>query len=233
MTSLKELRRQTEAARLTHFKHSFFEADELPSTTSESGRVYHSPIGDLRSVTTILGERLDKTALNEWKKAVGEEEAAKQSGVASRHGTLVHDTLEKYIRNDPDWDKDISFLDKLIIDPVLPILRISIKEIFGIEYPLWSKHLRTAGKTDIICSWGGELAIADFKTSKTRLSYEDCIERGYFLQTTAYSIMLQERLGVIAPMVVIINIPEHEPPVSYEDDRNKFIPEVIRIFRGK
>ena len=214
------------------FNHHFLPTEELRSTTTEEGRFYHSPIGDLRSVTTILGDNQDKSFLIEWKKAVGEVEAKRESDMATNHGTIIHRLIEKYLMNE-DPLKGIMPNNKFLMKKLIPILDAHVGQILGIEYPLWSKFLRTAGKTDLISYWDTILAIVDYKTSKQQLSYNDCVERGYFLQTTAYSIMLEERKGLRAPLIVIINIPEFEDPCFYVEDRNKFIPKVVKIFTGK
>ncbi len=214
------------------FNHHFLSSEELPSNTTEEGRFYHSPIGDLRSVTTILGDHQDKSFLVEWKKAIGEETANRESAMASNHGTIIHGLIETYLMNQDPMMK-IMPNNKQIMKKLMPMLDEHVGNILGIEYPLWSKYLRTAGKTDLICSWDRMLSIADYKTSKEKLSYDDCLKRGYFHQTTAYSIMLEERKLVRAHYVVIINIPEFEEPCFYVEKREKFIPEVIEIFTGK
>ena len=53
-------------------------------------RNYVTPSGELYpSITTILGE-FSKASIQEWRKRVGETEANKISGKASRRGTSVH-----------------------------------------------------------------------------------------------------------------------------------------------
>jgi Kyanoviridae exonuclease len=214
------------------FKHSFLPSVELTSTTTEEGRFYHSPIGDLRSVTTILGDYLEKTALNEWIKAVGKEIANREAAMAANHGSIIHNLIEQYLRNGNPL-KGIMPNNKILMKKIMPLLDAHVSTVFDIEFPLWSKYLRTAGRTDLICNWDRKLSIVDYKTSKEQISYTDCLERGHFLQTTAYSIMLEERQGMRASNIVIINIPEFEEPCFYVENRDKFIPEVIKIFTKK
>ena len=213
------------------FNHKFLEKEELPSTTNEDGRIYHSPVGDLRSVTTILGDNQDKEWLKEWQKAVGKEESDRESKMATRHGSTIHNLIESYLMN--AYSTPLMPTHKITMKKVMPLLDAHIHHILGIEFPLWSEKLRTAGRVDLISDWDHVLAIVDFKTSKNQLSMEEVIERGYFLQTTAYSLMLEERLGLRAQKNVIINIPEFEDPTFFIQYRGKYIPEVIRIFTGE
>jgi len=191
------------------FLHKRLKVKELPSTTLPDGRrLYHSPIGDLESVTTILAKHQDKSFLDAWRKAVGVEEADRESKMATRHGSIIHGLAEKHLMNE-DWSKGIMPNNKIIMKQLAPLLDKHISVIRGIEFPLWSKHLRTAGRADLICHWDNFLMIGDFKTSKQTLSLNDVIERGYFIQTTAYSIMLEERTGLKTHHSVIINIPPY------------------------
>jgi hypothetical protein len=61
-------------------------------------RVYATPDGEkLPSVTTILSATKDMTALNEWKKRVGEEKAQQIVTEASGVGTAMHANLERFL----------------------------------------------------------------------------------------------------------------------------------------
>ena len=61
-------------------------------------RVYLTPDGEsLPSVTTILSATKDMTALNEWKKRVGEQKAKEITTEAAGVGTAMHSNLERFI----------------------------------------------------------------------------------------------------------------------------------------
>ena len=61
-------------------------------------RHYQTPSGKpLPSVTSILDALKDKTALHEWRRRVGNEEADRIIRLAVGIGTQVHLHLEKYI----------------------------------------------------------------------------------------------------------------------------------------
>ena len=64
-------------------------------------RQYRTPEGLLYpSVTTVLGAAADKSGLDAWRKAVGEEEANRVSARAARRGTAVHSLCEKLVLNE-------------------------------------------------------------------------------------------------------------------------------------
>jgi ATP-dependent exoDNAse (exonuclease V) beta subunit len=168
---------------------------ELESTTTEKGRVYRVPGGELYpSITTVLSA-YNKKAIMEWRQRVGEEKANEISRKASGRGTKLHNTVEKYLLNEmtdmklktmmPDI-KEMFFDMRKIIDE-------NIGDIYGIEQPLYSHKLKLAGRCDCIAEWNGELAIVDWKTS-SRIKDKDHIQN-YFMQATAYAEMFEERTG--------------------------------------
>ena len=59
-----------------------------------------------------------------------------------------------------------------------------------------------AGRVDCVAEYDGKLSIIDFKGS-TKVKREEDIEN-YFTQTTAYSIMWQEKFGIPIKNVCII-----------------------------
>ena len=73
---------------------------ELESTTTEKGRVYKVPGGNLYpSITTVLSS-YNKQAILEWRQRVGEEKANEISRKAAGRGTKLHNTVEKYLLNE-------------------------------------------------------------------------------------------------------------------------------------
>ena len=77
---------------------SKYDYPELRRIQTKKGRQYvgedNNPVP---SVTTILGDTGDKTALIAWRKRVGEAEATRISTESAGLGTKVHNALEKYI----------------------------------------------------------------------------------------------------------------------------------------
>jgi hypothetical protein len=89
--------------RTKKFVHNFIHVEQSPRVEIDGVRHYQTPAGTFKSVTTILGEKLDKSGLLAWKERVGEEEAARVSTQASRRGTAIHNLAEAYLMNDENW----------------------------------------------------------------------------------------------------------------------------------
>ena len=88
------------------FNHAFFPKFNLERLNIDGVRHYATPDGGkYKSVTTILGEKTDKTALFEWRKRVGEEEATRVSVQAGNRGTAVHSLCESYLLNEVNYPK--------------------------------------------------------------------------------------------------------------------------------
>ena len=88
-----------------NFIHEPVELDyaDLKTETKESGRTYLDPDGHAYpSITTVLSI-LSRDAILAWRNRVGEEEANRISRIASQRGTKVHNVIEKYIDNNPDY----------------------------------------------------------------------------------------------------------------------------------
>lgn len=201
------------------FNHVPVELQEMDAVTTDSGRKYKTPEGvNLPSITTVLSI-LSRDSIAKWRKRVGEAEANKISTRASGRGTRVHEIIEKYVNNDPNfrdgYTPDIieSFL------AVKPILDERLTEVFAQEAPLYSNHLGVAGRVDCVGIFDGKPSIIDYKTSMKpkRLDWI----KNYFMQESAYSIMWEERTGMpITQLVTIISVDNHEPQVFIEHRDN-------------
>jgi len=186
------------------FKHNTIDLGykALTCETKTSGRKYVAPDGkDYPSVTTVL-KHLSEDSIRAWRARVGEEEANKVSTRASKRGTSVHTMLEKYVNNDEDY-KDGVMPDILATaSTVFKTLEENVDEVWGQELALYSDHLNMAGRVDLVGVWNGVPSIIDYKTSR-RLKKKEYIT-GYFLQCTAYAIMIEERTGIPVPQIVIV-----------------------------
>lgn len=172
------------------FDHDFIQSVELDSTTTDSGRHYITPEGNVYpSVTTVLGS-LDKQGIKDWVNRVGEETANKIKTQASTRGTNVHNICEKYLLNEEGYLQGHMPANTSLFKQIQPYLDKYVDKIYGIEIPLYSNELKTAGRCDLFCRMHGVRTIADFKTS-TNPKKEEWIEN-YFLQTAAYSMMIEE-----------------------------------------
>ena len=196
------------------FDHVELEFEELKSTTTSGSRVYETPDGTFPSITTVLG-RKKAQFFKEWRARIGEEEANKITTQATRRGTKVHKVVENYILNQEDYFEDSLPHVREIFNTIKPHLDKNLDNIAGIEIPLWSKQLGVAGRCDCVADWKGQKAILDWKTSG-KLKKREWVEE-YFLQTTAYSIMFEERTKIPINNIVIVIAVENEEPQIFEE----------------
>lgn len=167
--------------------NEIYDYPDLERITLEDRRYYVSPEGDnLDSVTTILSKTSDNSFLLEWKKRIGEEEAARQTSYATGLGTLMHEHLENYVQGIPRpkgtsivWRQAEKMADQ-IIKRGLP----NIDEIYGMEKILYYPKL-FAGTSDLIGVYRGEPAIIDYKSSKKLKTDEHILN--YKMQSCAYA----------------------------------------------
>lgn len=210
------------------FEHSFYELQDLNAVVIDGNRYYELPDGSkVKSVTTIIGEASDKSALEKWKKRVGEAEAQKISTQAANRGTALHAICESYMLNQ-DTPKDSMPINVEAFRQLKPLLDKNIGKVFGVESPLYSKTLQTAGRTDCVAEWNGVPSIIDFKTSK-KPKKEEWIEN-YFIQTTTYALMFEERTGLKIPQIVVMIYVDHEDPQIFIKRAKDYYGRVRDIF---
>ena len=215
------------------FKHEKIDIgyDDLDTTTTNSGRNYLTPDGhQYPSVTTVLSI-LNEDIIKAWRQRVGEEEANRISGKAANRGTRVHSIVEKYLNN----EETTEFLPHIrqSLENLKPVLN-SVGTIFGLEVPLYSHHLGLAGRCDCIAQYNGVPSIIDFKTSRYIKKKEKI--SNYFAQGAAYSIMFEERTGIVAPNIVIIMDVDHEKPlvfIEHRDNWTKLLTETIEEYKKR
>ena len=186
-------------------------------------RNYVTPSGELYpSITTILGE-FSKASIQAWRKRVGEEEANKISGKASRRGTSVHSVCESYIKNEEGFlDKETYNIIELFktIEPFFE----RINNVHGVELALYSDHFGIAGRTDLIAEFDGVLSVIDYKTSNRLKKKEWC--EGYFAQGAFYGVAYEELTKIPVPQVVIIMAVENEHPQLFVEKRDDWIDKI-------
>jgi genome maintenance exonuclease 1 len=193
--------------------------DDLIATTKDSGRVYTDPNNNTYpSITTVLSI-LSEDAIKAWKARVGEEEANRISKTASNRGTAVHDLLERYVNNESDFDKEVESHIMQSFYDVKPVLDKCLTKVYAQEAGLYSERLGVAGRVDCVGEWNGIDSIIDYKTSK-KLKKKEWID-SYFMQSTAYAIMWEERTGIpINQIVVVIAVDNEEPQIFIEKREN-------------
>jgi ATP-dependent exoDNAse (exonuclease V) beta subunit len=212
------------------FEHQLVAPYELTSEIINGQRFYTLPDGvtKLKSVTTLLGEKLDKTSLLEWRKRVGDEEADKISAMAARRGSAIHNIAERYVLNEEDYIKNEMPLHAMSFKPIKKVLDRSVNQIRGIELPLYSKALGCAGRTDLVAEYNGELSVIDFKTS-AKTKREDWIE-SYFLQSTLYSMMFERLYRMpVNQIVIIITVDFEDSAQVFVKNRANYVNRVLEV----
>lgn len=208
--------------------------DDLNADTSESGRLYSTPDGrKYPSITTVLSI-LSEEAIKAWRKRVGEEEANRISHRASTRGTAVHAIVEDYLNNVENYKEKyaLNIIDNFL--PLKEILDTRIGKIYAQEVPLFSHHLRVAGRVDCVAEFDGKISIIDFKTSR-KIKQKKYIEN-YFMQEAAYAIMFEERTGIpITQLVTLIAVDDEQPQIFIEhrDNWTDRLLETIRKYEDK
>jgi genome maintenance exonuclease 1 len=158
-------------------------------------RVYLTPDGErLPSVTTILSATKDMTALNEWKKRVGEQRAREITTEAAGVGTAMHTNLERFIvglqrqpGNNPVHVQANKMAD-VIIDKGLR----DVNEVWAMEQSLYFPGLYS-GTTDLVAVYKDNPSVCDYKqTNKPKK--EEWVD-DYKIQLVAYILAHNEVYG--------------------------------------
>lgn len=211
------------------FDHNWLPKHDVIRIENESGRFYQTPSGNqYLSVTSFLSRFSDNSFLDTWIKNVGEEEAQRVSSRAARRGTAFHSYLEDTLLNKQPSISNIIHAHQF--NQFIPIVS-RINNIRAIEYYLYSDVLKLAGAVDCIGEFDGVLSIIDFKTS-SRLKSKDEIEN-YWLQTTIYSLMVEEMYGIkIENLVVLISV-DLQKPLVYTENRSKYFPKLAELLKQR
>lgn len=207
-------------------KHLYEKHPDITATTLPTGRVYHTPIGDFPSITTILGKTGDKLWLQKWIDKVGEEEAARISKEATDRGTLVHEYLERYwngediIASLSSEASDVQHMTRNLIK----ITQANITDVWAQELPIWSPELKFAGRLDKVGCWNGIPSLIDYKTSKRKKYAKDI--KDYYIQTAAYAYAHNELFGTKIKKLVILITVENEDVQVFEGNMVHYIPDL-------
>lgn len=200
---------------------------EVTRSELNGKRVYYVNNIPLYSITTILSHGHEW--VNEWISAVGEDYAKSVSHIASAQGQEIHTLCESYLYN-----KELDISNNVMLyhrfKKFTKVLN-NINNVYCLEKMLYSLKLKIAGTVDCIAEYNNVLSIIDFKTSK-REKLESEIE-DYFLQTTAYAIMVYELFNIKITQIVILMSVDSEEPIVYIKNIKEYIPilrERIRKF---
>ncbi len=197
---------------------------DITSKDTPSGRIYSTPDGPLPSITTILSSE-EKPAIVSWRNSLGEQEANKRTKKASDRGTAVHSMIEQYLNNE---EVDFSKYDTLHASQfrsLRPTLN-KITNVLAQEIPLWSTNLGVAGRVDCIAEYDGKISIIDFKTSTNDKSEDKVFD--YYLQATAYAIMVYERYGIeIENIVILMAVENGLVPLVFKKQISPYVEPLI------
>lgn len=215
------------------FEHAFYEKTEIKDIYDETGkRFYVTPDGTFPSVTTVIGQAFGTHFLDEWRKRVGEEEAERISGIAKTRGTAIHNICEQYILNNPRYGKGHMPVNMATFAQIKPVLNEYLGKVYGIEFPLWSTKLKTAGRSDLFAEWNGIDSIIDYKTSKKRKDEDHILN--YFVQTTTYAHMMAERLNIAVPkQIVIVIAVDEDNSQLFMRKTSDYVDMMHSVFRGE
>ena len=186
-------------------------------------RHYVTPEGGLYpSITTILSE-FSKASIQEWRKRVGETEANKISGKASRRGTSLHSVCESYIQNEEKFLNGETPHIVELFKTIEPFLE-RIDNVHGVELALYSDHFGVAGRTDLIAEFDGTLSVIDYKTSNRTKKKDWC--ESYFAQCAFYAVAYEELTKIPVPQVVVIIAVDSDRPQLFVEKRDDWIDKI-------
>lgn len=211
------------------FKHSPLTAFELKRNDSPEGRTYTVLDTDevFPSVTTVLS-RIPNAGLDVWRKRVGAAEAKRIASVSAARGSRIHEMVESYLGGSSQPTRGHMPINVNMFRSLRPHLD-NIDEIYGIEFPLYSRQLRAAGTCDLFAKYSGKKSIIDIKTSKSEK--EESYILNYFFQTTAYYVMIKELYGIdVEQIVILIAIESGETQVFIKDPR-EYQEQVFDLFQ--
>ena len=166
-----------------------FDYQTIKRVTLPSGGVYDINDEKLPSVTTILSatkSEESKAKLAAWRQREGEKKADQIRDDAAARGTIMHRTLEGYVKGEGHMDlTDLGQEAGAMAQNIIDKGHFSpLTEVWGLEMPLWYPGLY-AGASDVAGIYEGRESIIDFKQSnkyKKREWIDD-----YFIQCAAYA----------------------------------------------
>lgn len=199
------------------FNHLEIDFPEMESRSIDGVRYYPTPSGSLYPSITSVTSHYNRQVFKEWRERVGDEEANRITKESTTRGTNFHQICEDYLTNklkDPDCYDPQAYYMFVAAKPYID----KVGNIHAIEKSLYSDVLGIAGRVDCIAEYDGELAVIDFKTSKS-IKPEAWIQQ-YFVQEVAYACMYYELTNTkVKKLITIMVTPDGE--VKVFDKRNK------------
>ena len=209
------------------FIHTPIHVQEMRTKTVKGQRWYVTPNENLYpSITTLLSVK-PKPHLENWRKMLGEDKAAKETQRCADRGTAVHLMAERFINNEENPIRDQSYENVKLFNQLRLIIKNKINNIRAQEVPLYSDVLGVAGRVDCIAEYDGVLSVIDFKTSNNNKT-EDMIE-DYFLQETFYALAFQELTGLeVNQIVTIMTVERGIMPLVWKKPIKPYISPLVK-----
>lgn len=197
-----------------------FNYQDIETTTLDVGRIYHTPVGNMPGLTTMLSATKNVDHLNAWRDRIGHTKADKITNDASDKGTRVHDLMETLLKGD-SCDKQLANANDNVIAGFnsLKIFLEGITSVWGLEIALFDEELQIAGRTDVIGCWNHRPAIIDWKTSRRPKKAEWIVD--YKLQLLYYAIAHNSMFNTNITYGVILIAVENDLPQKFEVDFEK------------
>lgn len=216
------------------FKHDFVRRNNLTQNNNKTGRTYTmNELVDMpvfRSVTSILSEAMDRSYLDKWIQKIGVNKAEGIKISAGNRGTDLHSVMESYLLNDENYMKGVMPSTKVSFRSIKKFIDENVGTVRGIELPLYSRELKAAGTADLFADWKCKPAVIDFKGSSKPKKKEYIFS--YFLQTTAYAIMIEELYKIPVEDIVIVMAVDFDEPIIFEEKTDNYRKDVYQIFKG-
>jgi len=194
---------------------------DLHTETIDGKRFYVDSVGNKYPSVTTVTSLLTRDQIKLWRERVGEEEANRVSTKAASRGTRIHQHIEDYLRKEKPYIEFKNILEEAMFKGVRPVL----DEItpLALEAPLYSKHLKMAGRVDCVGLYDDSLCIIDFKTSSK--FKQEKYAKPWYVQMTAYALMVEELTGVpVDECMALVCLPDGNfqmffcNPVDYVDE---------------
>lgn len=186
----------------------------------------NKPAEKYPGVTKVLGGTKDMTGLNAWRDRVGHEEADR----ITNESRLIGNSLDKLFNDSLISD---TFDESLYKDEVgfrlYKQLKPALAEVepIAVQMKVWSDYMKMMGYLDCFGTYKGKLTLIDCKNSKSE-KREEYLE-DYFLQCTAYSMMIYEMLGIQVRQLALFIARRDSPfPQIIVRDIKPWVPEVMK-----
>jgi CRISPR/Cas system-associated exonuclease Cas4 (RecB family) len=218
---------------------------EVKNIDSPTGRVYDTPEGIFPSITTVLGATANKAWLDKWIASVGEEEATRIKEEAAARGTILHNYLEDFYRENskPTKEQAKAYIATLkpekefIKGMVVNILSYQLANKFeslAQEFVVWDNELKVAGRCDGVGFWNEEFVVIDYKSSRKLKTVSQV--KDYYLQATFYCIAHNKLFSRQTNKFVILLASEDGKSQIFTGNAKAHIPELrmrIKSFYDK